>query len=210
MNSPAPEQPLQLGFDALLKNAASDNALRQQERAYAHFPGTMEDALPFYRDLIERHHAAMIGGDADTVLRLRNDAHDLACKLNNYEPGIIADDASPGCVLDAVTRAEDGAVPLWGQSGSFIITIDSMRVRIEMDGLFGVGASCMSWIGFAAHAVDWTKPFLSGTGYRSFLGVGGALAAGYTPDMFAASIISAHVSKELKGQLRLIGRQYQP
>lgn len=194
MTSPEPQHPLQLGFDALLENAASDNALRQQERAYAHLPGTMEDALPFYRTLIERHQAAMIAGDADTVLRLREEAHDLAYKLNNYEPGIIADDDSPGCVLNAFTRAADGAVPLWGQSGSFIITIGSMRVRIEMDGIFGIGASNMSWLGFAAHAVDFDKPFVSETGYRSFLGVGGALAAGYTPDTFAASIIAAHVA----------------
>lgn len=207
MTSSAPQQ---LGFDALLENAASDNALRQQERAYAHLPGTMEDALPFYRDLIDRHHAAMIRGDAETVLRLRNDAHDLACKLNNYEPGIIAGDDSPGCVLDALTRAEDGAVPLWGQSGSFIISIGSMRVRIEMDGIFGIGASHMSWLGFSAHAVDLDKPFLSDTGYRSFLGVGGTLVAGFTTDLFAADIINAHVAGELKGRLRPIARQYRP
>lgn len=201
MTSPVPQQ---LGFDALLEDAASDNALRQQERAYAHLPGTMEDALPFYRDLIDRHHAAMIGGDAETVLRLRNDAHDLACKLNNYDPGIIADEDAPGCILDALTRAEDGAVPLWGQSGSFIITIGSTRVRIEMDGIFGIGGSHMSWLGFAAHAVDFDKPFLSETGYRSFLGVGGRLVAGFTPDLFAAAIIESHVRKTLKGKLRPI------
>lgn len=125
-------------------------------------------------------------------------------KLNNFDPGIIADDDAPGCVLDALTRAEDGALPLWGHSGFFIITIGSMRVGIEMDGIFGIGASHMSWLGFAAHAVDFDKPFLSETGNRSFLGVGGMLVAGFTPDLFAAAIIESHVRKALKGKLRPI------
>lgn len=79
-----------------------------------------------------------------------------------------------------------------------------MRVRIEMDGIFGIGASHMPWIGFAAHAVEKNKPFLSETGYRSFLGVGGGLCPGYTPDMFAAGIVGAYVERELKGRLRKI------
>lgn len=52
------------------------------------------------------------------------------------------------------------------------------------------------------------KPFLSETGYRSFLGVGGALRPGYTPDGFAAAIIDGYVTKELRGKLRTIEPTY--
>ena len=55
----------QLGFDALLADAESDNHARILARETAHLPGTMEEALPFFRGLLERHHAAMLAGDAD-------------------------------------------------------------------------------------------------------------------------------------------------
>lgn len=197
----------QLGFDALLNAAAADNQLREQERACAHLPGTMDEAVPFLRSLIQRHHAAMLAGDAATVERLREEAHHLASKLNNYESGIIADDDAPGCVLDRLSKAPEGTVPLWGQSGSFVIECAGMSVRIELDGLFGI-AWHSSWLGFAAHAVDWDKPFLSETGYRSFLGCGGGLAPRFTPDTFAAEIVAAYVRRDLKGRLLTIEKKY--
>ena len=203
-------QPQQLGFDALLNSAAADNQSRKHERACAHLPDTMAEAVPFLRAMIDRHHAAMLVGDAVAVERFREEAHQLAFKLNNYEPGILAYDDSPGCVLDRLSQAPDGAFPLWGQAGAFVIECASMRVRIEMDGFFGIASRYSSWMGFAAHAVDWHSPFLSETGYRSFLGVGGALAPGYTPDAFAKSVITAYVRHDLRGRLRGIGRDFRP
>jgi len=200
--------PQQLGFEFLLFASDADNEKRRQEKECAHLPGSMEEALPFYRALIEQHHAAMLVGDSVTVQRMRDEADGLALKLNNYEPGILADEDAPGCMLARETRAPDGVIPLWGQEGSFIITRGAMRVRIELEGLFGIGSSFMSWPGFSAHAVDWGKPFLSETGYRSFLGLGGALEPGHTPDSFCAAIIEAHVMRALKGKLRMIAPQY--
>lgn len=198
----------QLGFDSLLSASDADNERRRQERDLAHLPGNMEEALPFYRALIDQHHAAMLAGDSVTVQRIRHEADALALKLNNYQPGILADETAPGCVLARETRADDGAVPLWGQEGSFIVTRGAMRVRIEQEGLFGIGSSFMPWPGFSVHAVDWDKPFLSETGYRSFLGVGGALEPGHTPETFCAAIIEAYVMRALKGKLRMIAAQY--
>lgn len=104
----------QFAFDALLADTAAINRARAEETAHAHLPGTMDAALPYYRRLIEAHHAAMLAGDAGEVSRLRRSAHDLAYKLNGFERGILADDDAPGCVLDRLTRSGDGAVPLWG------------------------------------------------------------------------------------------------
>jgi hypothetical protein len=200
--------PQQLGFDSLLASAETANHARQEERACVHVPGTMDEALPFFRELIARHHTAMVAGDAITVHQLREEAHSLALKLNNFEPGILADDDAPGCALDRATRPRIGTVPLWGQSGAFEITCDGMRVLIDMQGVFGIGATSMAWLGFAAHAVEWDKPFLSETGYRSFLGVGGILQPGFTPDTFASGIVAAHVRHELKGRLLSIKPEY--
>lgn len=194
----------QLGFDALLAAADTSNKQQQEQRAYAHLPATMEEGETYFRALILQHHEAMAKGDAKEVARLRDEAHDLAYKLNGYEPGILAGDDAPGCVLAQLTRAPDGQVPLWGQEGVFEVRHRDMRMLIEMEGMFGIAASAMAWMGFAAHAIDNDRPFLSETGYRSFLGCGGALEAGYTPDTFAAAIICSYVERELKGRLRKI------
>lgn len=200
----------QLDFDALLRATDRENEIRQQEKLYGQLPGTMDEAVPYFQALIERHHAAMVDGDPAAVMTLREEAGQLAVKLNNYEAGILADDDAPGCVLNRLTAAEQGATPLWGQSGEFEIVSGRMRVIIEMDGIFGIGSAHMHWLGFAAHAAEWDQPFLSETGYRSFFGVGGALQPGYTPDAFAAQIVAAHVRRELKGKLVAIKRDSRP
>ncbi|EJW10841.1 KlcB protein [Rhodovulum sp. PH10] len=200
--------PAQLGFDALLSNADQVNANRQAARECADLPGTMEAALPFYRSLIDRYHAAMRTGDADAVLAMHREAHRLALKLNNFEPGICADDDAPGCVLDRETRAPDGIVPLWGQSGSFEIAVGTMRVRIDIEGLFGICSGHFVWPGFSAHAVELDRPFLSETGYQSFLGLSGAPKPGLTPDSFTAAVVAGHVRRELKGRLLAIKPEY--
>jgi hypothetical protein len=207
--SPRPmPQAAQLGFNSLLEEAETANTTRTLAKELALLPGCMDEALPFFRALLERHHAAMLAGEEREAMALREEADRLATKLNNYEPGIIAGDDAPGCVLERLTRAEDGTVPLWGQTGSFEITHGAMRVQIEMDGIFGVASNVFPWLGFAAHAVEWGKPFLSETGYRSFIGLRGGLQPGMTPDSFAREIIALHVSRELKGNLVAIKPEY--
>jgi hypothetical protein len=198
--------PSQLGFDALLVDADNTNRIAALEKQYGKLPGTMEEAVPYFRDLIERHHAAMLAGDPDPVMKLRDEAERLALSLNNGEPGILAGPEAPGCMLAALTLAEDGAVPLWGQGGTFIVEVRSMRVRIELDGLYGIGASYSLWMNFCAHAVDKDKPFLSETGFRSFLGIHADLVPDLTPDAFVIDVIEGYVDRQLKGKLVAIGK----
>lgn len=198
----------QLGFDGLLAAAAEENRKREVERETAHLPGTMAEAIPFYRLLIRQHHAAMLAADVETAMHLREQARRLALRLNDGEPGILADDDAPGNVLTRETAAAPGTVPIWGQEGDFVITVGSMRVRIELDGMFGIGCGFCFWPGFAAHAVDCDRPFISETGYRSFLGIHAEPAPGFIPDAFAGKIIAAHVARELKGKLVAISPRY--
>lgn len=200
-------QDAQLGFGDLLAEAEARNARPVFARETAHLPGTMEDGLPFYRRLIERHHAAMLAGQADDVGAVRETARLLARKLNDGDPGILADENAPGRMLARESAAAPGAVPLWGQTGAFVLEHHGTRVRIVLQGMLGI-AACNPWLGFAAHAVDADAPFISTTGYRSFLGVGMALVPDITPDAFAARIIGAHVRDALKGRLVPIEPRY--
>lgn len=198
----------QLGFSGLLATADADNKARLFERETAHLPSTMEEAIPYYRRMIDEHHAAMMMANADEVMALREEAHKLALAVNGGDPGILASGDAPGCVLERETAAASGSVPLWGQLGEFEITVRGVRVRVELDGMFGIGASCTYWHGFAAHAVNFDAPFISGTGYRSFLGIHAACVPDLTPDAFASRVIAAHIDGELAGKLETIADRY--
>jgi hypothetical protein len=198
----------QLGFGELLADAESANVRRQLDRETAHLPGTMAEALPFYRAMIDRHHAAMLAADIEEAMRIREDAHRLAAKLNGGTCGIIAGPDAPGCILESETEAAPGTVPLWGQAGEFTVAVDAMRVRIEIKGMFGIGGTFSPFPGFYARAVDMNRPFLSETGFRSFLGVYGDPVPGLTPEEFVRAVIAAHVRRELKGRLTAIDARY--
>jgi hypothetical protein len=104
-------------------------------------------------------------------------------------------------MLETLTAAEPGAIPLWGQTGGFTVDIRSVRVRIEMFGIFGIGACYMAWPNFSARAVDWNRPFISETGYRSFMGLNAPPEPGLTAETFATAILEAYVARSLKGRM---------
>lgn len=101
----------QLGFDEMLSEASEQNRLRTFERETAHFPAAMEEAIPFFRELIEPHHAAMLAAAVTRVLALREEADKLALRLNGGAPGIIAGQDAPGRVLESTTAAAPGETP---------------------------------------------------------------------------------------------------
>ena len=57
-------------------------------------------------------------------------------------------------------------------------------------------------------AVDFERPFLSGTGYRSFLGIHRAAKPGLLPDAFAAEVVADYVRNRLKGRMEAIAERY--
>jgi hypothetical protein len=42
----------------------------------------MDEGIPYYRKLIERHHEAMLAADVEKTMAIRGEAQDLAVKLN--------------------------------------------------------------------------------------------------------------------------------
>ena len=191
----------QLAFDDLLGAAEQHNADREWEKATSHLPATMERALPFFRELLKRHHAAMLAADVGEVRRIREEAAQLALKLNGRRPGYLADETSPGSVLRRETKSPPGSVPLWGQKGSFTLEFEAFRVRIETPGIFGGLHFDRFWLGFDAHAIHRDRPFLSETGFHSFLSAGAETWPNITVDLFCRGIIDAHVRDVLKGKL---------
>lgn len=76
-----------------------------------------------------------------------------------------------------------------------------MRVRIELGGVFGIGATALKFPGFAAHVVDCDTPFLSDTGMRSFLGFTMPLTPGLTVENYIREAITHQIKTELREQL---------
>lgn len=199
----------QLGFDILLAETDAINAGARFEKSFGHLPGTMDAAVPHYPAIIARHHDAMFAGHIDQAMELRKEAEALALRLNNGEPGILAGPDAPGCALANLTAAPDGEVPLWGQQGSFILDLPKVRVRIEMDGIFGIGGRFSPWMNFAAHATHRDRPLINETGYRSFMGIRAAIVSGLTPESFARLVIEAHIKDSLKGKLVRVAERHQ-
>lgn len=85
-----------------------------------------------------------------------------------------------------------------------------MRVRIELGGLFGIGARHMYYPGFAARTVEWDKPFISESGFRSFLGLWAEPFSCILPHEFCCKVIQTYISEELKGKLRVIAPRPKP
>ena len=198
----------QLGFADFLTQADTANRQYRFFKETAHLPGAMKDALPRHRLQIRQHHAVMLAGDIDAAMRIREEAHQMAVRVNGGDGGILAGKDAPGCVLARRCAAGEGKVPLWGQDGRFDIELDGLSARIVMHGMFGIGSSACPFPGFEARAVDPDRPFISETGSRSFVGIFGELVPGMTVDGYVRTVIESHVSRDLKGRLRRIKAEY--
>lgn len=198
----------QLGFDALLFEAEADNAARAFEQETAHLPGDWTEAVAHHRRQIDEHHAAMLANAFEEAMAIRKDAHLLAKKLNGGAAGILAGPDAPGRRLDTTCAAEPGAVPLWGQSGAFEVEAADLRLAVEMEGMFGIGATAMPFLGFSVRCVDPAKPFLSETGYRSFLGCTVDPWEGMTTADFVRRVVETYVQRDLNGRLVRIAARY--
>jgi hypothetical protein len=175
-------------------------AQAEQEAATAHLPATMAEALPYFRALIQRNHEAVLACDESAARRAHDEAHDLAIKLNGDTlMGILGGSDAPGCVLERETAAPRGSVPLYGQRGEFVIITCDIPIQISMDGIFGIGSGLTLLPNFSIKALDYTKPFPSETGYRSFIGYSIGLKPGTLPDEFARLVIEHYIADKKHG-----------
>lgn len=195
----------QFGFDALLAEADADNQTRAFEKDTAHLSGNIAEAVEFHRDQIDKHHAAMLDCAFERALAIRTEAHLLARKLNGGDPGILAGDDAPGYIFAQSCAAKPDTAPLWGQDGVFDLAVADCRLRVTMHGMFGIGATAMSYLGFEVRAVEPEHLFLSSTGYRSFLGCSVPPHPGLNVEGFVRQVVEHHINADLKGRLVPIG-----
>lgn len=200
--------PQQYGFDDLLSEAAADNKARVFDRETAHLPETMEAAIRFHREQIDHHHTAMLENDFEAAIAIRKEAHVLARKLDRNGRGILAHDNAPGYVLARETTAASGMVPLWGQDGAFRTQAAGTMLDVSMQGMFGIGSTVMPFLGFEVRAVDQDKPFLSETGYRSFLGVSVAPVPDMDVEHFVRRVVEVYVQQECNGRLVSVAEKF--
>ena len=146
-------------------------ALEHKQRI-AHFPPATDypACAAFYGAIIDQYHAAMMKADTAAALVAKEN-----CKVFRqyfYDETPDKTDICPHDVslrLSKSYRAPEGALPKWGQEGSFTITVGSVPVRIEVESLGGLGMYGDNLMPhFAIHIVEKTRLFLSHTGYRSF------------------------------------------
>lgn len=174
-------------------------AQAETDRRTAHLPATIPEAAAHLRALFARLDAALRAGDGAAAAGIEQEAEDLAIKLNGGTHFGMCTEGGGAVLLEEATRAPDGEVPLWGQQGCFDVDVAGRggtrcRVRIAFDGLFG-----MSFLAFSAGAVHWDLPFISQTGYRSFLGPPRALAIGISVQDYVRRTLDAYVASALKG-----------
>jgi hypothetical protein len=185
-------------FDQLLWQADIDNERRQFNKTNAHLPAEIEEAVRFHREQIKRYHAAILVPHYEAADKIEEEAHNMAVRVNGGEPGILAGPDAPGEVLARRCQAKAGKVPMWGQKGLFNVQVGSCVVQIKMDGMFGLRPP----FGFAAYAVELDKPFISETGFRSFLsGRFPYLEPNTSTHTWATRAIEEHIGTELKGKL---------
>lgn len=196
MSKSSPEQ---IGFLEVFDQHA-------QQLATAHLPSDIEHGVTAFRAMLGQFHGALMLGDLTRAEQVYDEAYRLAVKLNGGSSfGVIADDQAPGCVLARETAAAPGEIPLWGQVGDFMVSVRGVRVQIAFGGIFGIGLMLPS---FSASAVDWTQPFISETGYRSFLGLRAPPDPGMTTAGWVTAILDAHIRSEMKGRLVPIQPRY--
>lgn len=186
------------------KDVAASSADDREERAArlaAAMPSDPAALLDVAADAVRALHAAVLASDGDAAAAADDCYEAVIWKLNGGRFfGCLADEDSAGRVVERHCRAAPGAVPLWGQSGAFVVTVNGMRAIVEVSDRIGsrIGTNHVS---FEFHAVDLDRPFISETGYRSHYN---SLRAGFTVDQVAAAILA-----ELqKGKPKLIEADY--
>lgn len=122
------------------------------------------------RRLLQAYHDATIehGMMHGEVNDLADQIEALAVEMNGGSRfGMAAPGGGETRLADAL-RAPNGTLPLWGQPGEYTVELPdgerTIPTKIETDGLFGIGDQ-----NFGCYAVDPDLPFISHTGFRSFM-----------------------------------------
>ena len=176
---------------------------RQEKAAViaASLPEDRGELMDAAAEAIRQYDAAIVGCDDDAAHAARDRYEVVIWKLNgNSFFGTKADADSPGYQVERHCAATPGTVPLWGQKGEFLMTVEGIRAVVE----FGDGYGSM-YAHFAFHAVDLDLPFISETGYRSHFT---PVMGGMTVDEAAEAIMRAILAEKGRVLIKPDSRQF--
>lgn len=154
-------------YAATKKNASKNDLQRLDRRdkvaALMHLANGMPDAKADQQRkakyILECFHAAVMGAARPQA---EHQALLLDALVWKMSKGLRSNEQRRQ--LFVKFAAKPGYVPAWGQSGEFLITVNGIRARVEFDcQLIG-----MMNPHFQFHIVDFDRPFISETGYKSF------------------------------------------
>jgi hypothetical protein len=138
-------------------------------------------------------HTAVVLNDSQGAADAGNRYEATVWKLNGGTFfGCRADDLAAGKIIEKHCASALGEVPMWGQTGQFLIEVEGIRALVDFGYGYGVGRTHYDF-----HAVDLDCPFISETGYRSHFDV---LAAGRTVAEAASAIFAGYL-KERSGKI---------
>jgi len=155
--------------------------------------------LPEDRGALLDVTAEAVAAQRVAVLAYDDDAAEAAAaryeaavlKLNGGDFFGCMDRCNPdagGILADQHCRAEPCTVPMWGQSGEFLITVAGIRCMVEIGDGFGRFRVSMHF-----HVVDHDAPFISETGFRSHFDT---VQGGRTVDEVATAVFAGYLAKE--------------
>lgn len=159
----------------------------EQYRAAKGLPDTDEELIDRCRELLVEYDATIRAADRGYAEDIAEMIEQACIKLNGGDTFGSALEPNGGHYrMKHAMMAPYQSVPMWGQPGVFTIEAHGIPARIRYSGLFGV-----SHHGFDVTAVEWDKPFLSPTGYRSFLDTywKHRLDPGNTPEDYVKTIV---------------------
>ena len=134
-------------------------------------------------------HTAVLSFDNQGAADAGNRYEAAVWKLNGGTFfGCVANDLAAGKIIERHCASALGEVPMWGQTGQFLIKVEGIRALVDFGYGYGVGGTHYDF-----HAVDLDRPFISETGYRSHLDV---LAAGRIVDEAASAIFAGYIKEQ--------------
>ena len=133
-------------------------------------------------------HTAVLSFDNQGAADAGNRYEAVVWKLNGGTFfGCRADDLAAGKIIERHCASALGEVPMWGQTGQFLIEVEGIRALVDFGYGYGVGCTHYDF-----YAVDLDRPFISETGYRSHLDV---LVEGRTVDEAATAIFTSYLKE---------------
>lgn len=118
---------------------------------------------------------AVLAGHVDALPEISMRFQAALHRMHGEMRGSGAADSAPRLFL-APHEPALGQVPKWGEAGEFLLEVEGVRIRVQLD------FCTMDWAQTCAlHVVDIDKPFVSSSGFRSLYVVPSA-CAGLTVD----------------------------